>query len=100
MANIYTQVSGAVTYTKCVDQMVWVILDPPNTAGAIVSFRAFDPPKGANGGLAIVGTITACSAAGSLYVWDNACSTADNGTTIIKPDSVSGAGRWIKMIPA
>lgn len=103
MPYIYTQVAGATTYTKYVDPSVWVILDPPNTAGAIVALRALDPPKGFNGALAIVGTITACSAAGSLYIWDDACVTADNGTTIIEPDAVlaiTGAGRWIKMVPA
>lgn len=32
---------------------------------------------------------------GGTYIWNAANSAADNGGSVIKPDSVSGAGRWI-----
>lgn len=34
-------------------------------------------------------------AGGSLYEWNSTSAASDNGTTVIKPTAVGGAGRWL-----
>src|SRR3712207_4569564 len=64
--------------------------------------RAYSVENAENGLNVIVdGEIVAGDGEGGYYVWNTASVAADNGTTIIKPDSIvhPAPGRWLSVVP-
>src|SRR5689334_1224644 len=62
---------------------------PVATATSVAVLRAFAPSS------QFVDGMFARIAGGSTYEWNSSSSAADNGTTVIKPNDVSGNGRWV-----
>lgn len=64
---------------------------------SILALRSVQPPNLANTILVQYGS-TLGDDGGGFYIWNPTDSTADNGTTVIQPYSVSGNGRWNLLI--
>lgn len=45
----------------------------------------------------VLGSSAVGDGGGSNYFWDATSSATDNGTTVVKPTAVSGAGRWLRQ---
>lgn len=73
-------------------------INPLGNADTVAALRAIPSANLENNqAVAVAGNISFGDGAGGIYVWSELTTTADNGTTIIKPTDVSpmAAGRWI-----
>ncbi len=70
--------------------------DPDIVVSAtLANLRLRRGPADQSGAVAIMfGLSAAFDQAVKIYVWDKDSSTADNGTSVIKPTAVTGNGRW------
>lgn len=64
---------------------------PTAAATSIANLRTFGPAS------QFVDGMISHVLGGGLYEWNGANASGDNGTTIIKPTAVSGAGRWLSF---
>lgn len=58
--------------------------------------RAYSKPNDV-GAVILVNRTNASDYEGGVYYWDAAAMDLDNGVDFIKPNSVSGAGRWVRL---
>lgn len=58
--------------------------------------RAYSKPNDV-GAVILVNLTNSSDYEGGVYYWDSAATDLDNGVDFIKPNSVSGAGRWVRL---
>jgi hypothetical protein len=76
-------------------------------ANAVKSYDVFSDVRAANepvlvsGQTLIIityGAITVGDSLGGLFYWSASSTASDDGATVLKPNSVSGAGRWLRVV--
>lgn len=67
------------------------------TVNTIASLRALSPPQNGTP-ILVLGYNTAGDKTWTGYTYDTSSTGTDDGGSIIKPTSVSGAGRWIQSL--
>jgi len=107
-ANIYIDDSVAYRFIlkdandvtqKDVDNIRSSRVDIVQKASTIADLRLLTGTSENSNAVATLGYYVAGDGGGNTFYWDSTSGATDNGGTIIKPTSVSGAGRWLAVDP-
>ena len=107
-ANIYIDDSVAYRFIlkdandvtqKDVDNIRSSRVDIVQKASTIADLRLLIGTSANSNAVATLGYYVAGDGGGNTFYWDSTSGATDNGGTIIKPTSVSGAGRWLAVDP-
>ena len=79
---------------------IYAAADDPYTnhvlrVDTVANLRLLDQPPSGFRQMVVTEGQTAPGVSGSLYYWKESSTALDDGFTVVKPDSVSGAGRWL-----
>ena len=82
---------------------IYAAADDPYTnhvlrVDTVANLRLLDPPPAGLRQVMLVEGLTTPGTLGQYYFWSEASTATDDGDAVVKPTSVTGAGRWLTFV--